>query len=1016
MPQNNEIFDDFSSLAIWEHFTTTSGASIEDIAMVKGHIERAMPLLDRYSKTFPKYTLHNNRHQKNIVKIMGDLLGPDVNKLSALECGMLLLSAVYHDIGMVFSSGELDAIGTEPDFHQFLKKNTRAMLDYEENGRQPTEALIEWYCRWMHAKRVWIYLNNAPIDMPLRWGNTVIKQNLGFLCESHNMWVDEIIADYRHFHNDYLGQCDLMFCVILLRLADILDFDNSRTPKSVYEFLDLDNPKNKLDSISKIEWEKHLNSGGFQFRRNGEIVEAIFSATTPHPNIEVAIKEFIRTINSELTACNKLRKYCSEKWQKQPLPQEVDKYNLTSDNYQSGDYHFSLSQDKILTLLTGDGLYNDDFIFIRELLQNAIDTSRHREFHERQFNSSFNAEPIKVTFFTDTLGYQWIRIDDFGMGMNEEIIKNHLLKKGESYYNSDQFKLEKIQINKTLEKDFIPISRFGIGLLSCFMAGDRIEISTKHASPNSDSIRLGIEGRNGNYIFQSLGKHHDPIPMPAEFSGFEGYRYTAGTSIAVRITTNKESVGIDMKDLLEEYVLCSPITIMYDGNLVGGNHKEMVNEPWALNETIPMEDEFIERIEKTFYIKFKQGLNIVIENIDISKRSLNPNLMGQFLFITVDGDFEYLGIERGLNFKLEINDGTFEVTVFNVGKNKDEDEVRLEEKADASHLLTKFPLAKTFYPRKFYNNDYRKGLNGLLLSHNGIILNDSQQLFTLQNYGINLKYTPNISNRSSFLYSGILYFQDELLPDLSVSRNEIKGLPFSLIANLGFALEPLNKYIDNEVYHFYFFRNISGNNRIPKMNILRKTTSLQIEESGFYERNMKFLDEFIKVKVDDTYHTIAYLKTIDINQKRLQIKPYRNSFYNYLIRYIIEQNFEITATFDEEIAFDHYLLSSRKLPFPKGLLGFPSLTFVKFHNYKTKLSIGNKINIEHLFVQWYIKAAPLLNIEYFYYSRQLIYSIVTQQKMPGFIECKKILERLNTVLPEDLKPHHIFSLMESDFE
>lgn len=225
----------------------------------------------------------------------------------------------------------------------------------------------------------------------------------------------------------------------------------------------------------------------------------------------MAIRTFIKSIDSELTACHKLQQFCSNRWRDNPLPVEVDIQNLTAENYQSGDYHFSLSEDKILNLLTGDGLYNDDFIFIRELLQNAIDTSRHREFHEKQTNQSFIVSPIKVSFFNDKFGYQWIRIDDFGMGMNEDIISNHLLKKGESYYNSDKFKLEKIKINKALAKDFVPISRFGIGLLSCFMAGDRIEISTKHISTLTDSHRLGIEGRNAHYILQSQNKHHDPI-------------------------------------------------------------------------------------------------------------------------------------------------------------------------------------------------------------------------------------------------------------------------------------------------------------------------------------------------------------------------------------------------------------------------------------------------------------------------------------------------------------------------
>ncbi|MEF9477346.1 hypothetical protein OWR28_06075 [Chryseobacterium sp. 1B4] len=243
---------------------------------------------------------------------MGDLLGNDIEKLSPLESAMLILSTIYHDIGMVYSDNELQNISNEPTFQIFLEKYTQAKLEYEENNKTPTNNLIEWYCRWMHATRVWVYLNKVNTTIPLRWENISIKDNLGFLCESHNYSVEEIVSKLNIFKNDYLGKCDLVFCAILLRLADILDFDNSRTPKSVYEFLELGHPKNKLDGFSKIEWEKHLNSNGFEFIRENDNLKVIFSATTPHPSIEIAIRSFIQNINSELIACQKLQKHCSK--------------------------------------------------------------------------------------------------------------------------------------------------------------------------------------------------------------------------------------------------------------------------------------------------------------------------------------------------------------------------------------------------------------------------------------------------------------------------------------------------------------------------------------------------------------------------------------------------------------------------------------------------------------------------------------------------------------------------------
>lgn len=1005
MTELNQISHIFSGLSVWEHFQNTSGATPEHKTLVNAHIAIAMPLLDQYIKAFPKYTLHNNRHQINIIKLMGDLLGEDVVKLSALECAMLILSTVYHDIGMVFNDAELDNVSNEPEFKVFLEENTRAKLEYEENDQKATQALIEWYCRWMHAKRVWIYLNKANSANPLRWDNVSIKDKLGHLCESHNLTFQEIISDLDTFNNDYLGKCDLIFCSILLRLADILDFDNSRSPKSVYEFLELDNPKNKLDAYSKIEWEKHLNSNGFEFKRENGNLKVLFSATTPHPNIELAIRSFIQTINSELFACRRLQKFVSEKWKSHILPDEINIENLTSDNYQSGNYHFSLSEDKILTLLTGDGLYNDDFIFIRELLQNAIDTSRHREFRERMANPNFKVDPIKVSFFTDKLGYQWIRIDDSGMGMSEEIITNHLLKKGESYYNSDKFKLEKINISKASNKDFVPISRFGIGLLSCFMAGDRIEISTKHYADQNSAFRLGIEGRNSSYIFQSSTKRHDPHLMPSEFSETEGYRSTVGTSIAVRITTNKEFVGFDLKKNLERFVLCSPIPIIYDGFNIGGEVDNLIHNPWADSEVIVVDKDFVTLVETRFNIKFKAGININIENIDVTKRSFSENLMGQLLFLVIDADYEeHKNPNKNPGFRLSHESEKLILRV-NTIEEIDGKRIQIEESLDVSHILDKINIPDKLSIDQYTGNKDRY-FQGIALSHNGIVIHDNDGLFLLDDHVINTKYMYSGHNNRSFNYSGIFYFQDELLPDLTVSRNGIKGLSFDLIANLSFALEPLNKYIKYENQKFSFFE---------RKNARNDYTSFDVVQSGFYKKNQQFLDDYIKLDTVDGFLSIETLKQKVTQKTEYGHIDYYCYFYDTLFDFVVEQNFQVSMLFENLMANGRYFINKIASAFPKELQRFEPLKFLIFDNNMEKLNIGKKLNIEHPYIQWYIKVADLLDKEYFYYSKQLIYEAAGGSTEKNLKKIKQILTRLESVLPEELRPFKTVKIEEKDF-
>jgi HSP90 family molecular chaperone len=90
----------------------------------------------------------------------------------------------------------------------------------------------------------------------------------------------------------------------------------------------------------------------------------------------------------------------------------------------------------------------------------------------------------------DEAGYRWFRIDDYGMGMSETIINNYLLKVGNSYYLSDEFKIRKLEYKEKDNVDFTPISRFGIGILSCFIVGDHIEINTRSHECNGKTIFL----------------------------------------------------------------------------------------------------------------------------------------------------------------------------------------------------------------------------------------------------------------------------------------------------------------------------------------------------------------------------------------------------------------------------------------------------------------------------------------------------------------------------------------------
>ncbi len=78
--------------------------------------------------------------------------------------------------------------------------------------------------------------------------------------------------------------------------------------------------------------------------------------------------------------------------------------------------------------------------------------------------------------------------------MDEYIIRNYLAVAGKSYYRSSDFQKESLNLD--------PISKFGIGVLSCFMTSDYLEIETfkdPHTTQKQEHIKLSIPAKE-NYF------------------------------------------------------------------------------------------------------------------------------------------------------------------------------------------------------------------------------------------------------------------------------------------------------------------------------------------------------------------------------------------------------------------------------------------------------------------------------------------------------------------------------------
>ncbi|MBE8524788.1 ATP-binding protein [Amycolatopsis sp. H6(2020)] len=608
-------------MGLWQ--ILEDGEDVQFTADVRHLVGYAAGKLLLVRETFPDYTLHDRQHADNVIKLIEQLLGQDVTKLTPLEAGMLILAAYFHDIGMVYTREEVDTLLQEQDFRDYLDQHPSAYVRVAQEGKPPEDVILD-YCRARHADRVSEHLYQLDPEK-LAWRGLNFAEALATVCKSHNEPLDELRAE--RFATDFLTGCDLRLCAILLRTADLLDFDQSRSPVAVYEHLRLEEAEGSR-RISRTEWEKHMASIGFVFpdeRTPGYSVKLI--ARPQQPAVENAIRRFLDVVEDELRGCRVVLDFCAPRWRSLVLPATVDRRDIVSQGYRWGDYRFILDRHAILQLFMGDRLYANSYVFIRELLQNAIDACRLNAYLQ---DLDPDEMEVRISAWEDEVGNYWLRIDDNGVGMDQHIIEKYFLGVGRSYYSSDELKAEILRKQKP-QRNFVSISRFGIGVLSSFIVGDRIEVSTRRRLPDgrlAGAIRLSLHSLDDFFVLREPPMRVEPFP--ARVGDEPGYRKGSGTSIAVRINPAKSDVALNS---LLEYAKNS---LFYPPSKVYINDVEFTDRKFSdLSE--PLLDGPIRYVvPEDEDSAFASTVTLTVLPLDLTANSPSPHVRGQLVAISAE--------------------------------------------------------------------------------------------------------------------------------------------------------------------------------------------------------------------------------------------------------------------------------------------------------------------------------------------------------------------------------------------
>lgn len=1018
----------FYKTAIWKHFDEK--AENESKVMVENLVKYCAPILDRIIETFPTYTLHNNQHQLNILSLYSELLGPRLKDLSALETAILILSAFFHDIGMVYSKEERENLQKEDLFSVFLEKNLSAKLlldkikESNDENSELHDELAKWYCRWAHAKRVWVYLDQKNDD--LLWGDNNIREKLGYVCESHDE-AARFIKEKDEISIDYWRGADLKFCAILLRLADILDFDKSRTPESVYIHLGLDQPKSQSAQKSHEEWSKHLASGGFDFKDWSKTsgYTLYYKASPDHPAVENDIKQFLDIIENELQECREALRSCSDRWRGFQLPEKIDRTNILSQGYTTGDFKFTLDQKQILHLLMGDKLYQNSNVFMRELLQNAIDTSRYRVKHEKNNGKpEYEVQPIKISSWSDSAGFRWIRIDDYGMGMTLDQIEKYFLKIGNSLYNSDEFKVSKLDYAKT-DRDFTPVSRFGIGILSCFMVADEIEVSTKSVYCDRSTtypIRLSLQGIDSYYFLYT--NNDIAKEMPNEQGNEKEYREEIGTSIALKIHPNHDR-DLNIHKLLGKLIYASEVPVEYEGVAYG---TEQLKDLPSETKIYKLTDDEVNQIKEFIGdpdLEMSPEIHRVPVPLAHDKVKNAQGMLYVFLFranVTFLGDaydadtslWEYFDIYNSenvnkLSLSLNYERRTPNLTLKLEETDKHDNQER-ELQISLNHLISDLD---EFNSKKVYGEIRQK----VLLSHNGVIIPNKPDGFS-NGAKLELDIKENSSDESICL--GVINLKDDLRPDLNIARDKISSLPWNCFSQINFLTR---KCLDNSEYNFeegisyfdsYSIKDIDHNEIINDPLIRNDDGWPEVITVGDNGISVKSIGENSKIKVG-VFHRYDYGKGHFLEKKVI----FNNCVYT--IKLSKKKKKEPKENESEfELVREAFIVGRRKY----HSTSFPSHIVCEYENFNglMPLELDSQLyNINHHFTKWLQLAYSELLNNYPNYLKSILESSSPFEPFfnptfkPYLIEdLNADLSQLKKLLPKDLRPD--FTLSASDFE
>lgn len=365
-------------------------------------------MLEYTLASFPAYSLHNETHCQAILHNIECLLGePEIRKLSATDCFVILIAVYLHDIGMVITYSDRQDMLQSDSFSELideLRNSSSSVLqkaaaelqdvNYDFRGEPDRKArmkkLYEKKLKVFDAMSLILGEHQRKLHAKIseqrvkKWtdGPSKLQAGLELTQIPMRIFYQAAVCAELHGESDFtlIEKCPQKdggyahdwyhprFVAALLIIGDGLDLDNDRFHLFMEDFSGAD----FITETTITHINKHRSIRTLQISPRKIEISA-----------DCKTAESLRTLCNEIRCLEGFLKNCTYKWN-EIAPENFSgslpnislnpiRLNGTEIPAEMVTTRFAISQEKAFSLLQGSHIYNSHFTFLRELIQNACD-------------------------------------------------------------------------------------------------------------------------------------------------------------------------------------------------------------------------------------------------------------------------------------------------------------------------------------------------------------------------------------------------------------------------------------------------------------------------------------------------------------------------------------------------------------------------------------------------------------------------------------------------------------------